>query len=171
MMWLIALWAALAPAEPLERPGLHNFHRVSPVYYRGAQPTAEGMRQLEAMGVKTVINLRAFHSDRSLLAGTHLGYEEIRTKPWHAEEQDVVKFLRIVTDPKRQPVFVHCEHGADRTGMMTAIYRMVVEGWSKDDAVNEMQHGPYGFHSVWTNLVRFVRGVDVGRLRAALKSP
>src|SRR5262245_43793949 len=168
-MWLIALWAALAPAEHLERPGLRNFHRVSPIYYRGAQPTAEGMRQLEALGVKTVVNLRSFHSDRSLLAGTHLGYEEIHTKPWHAEEQDVVKFLRIVTDPKKQPVFVHCEHGADRTGMMTAIYRMVVEGWTKDAAIEEMEHGPFGFHSTWSNLLRFVRGVDVGRLRAAIK--
>jgi len=77
----------------------------------------------------------------------------------------VVRFLRFVTDEKRQPVFVHCQHGADRTGMMTAIYRVVVEGWSKEDAVAEMTEGGFGFHSIWKDLVDYVREVDVERLR------
>src|SRR5258706_9038328 len=56
-------------ARPLVLPGLTNFYQVSTNLYRGAQPTAEGMRQLKAMGIKTVINLRAFHSDKDEVAG------------------------------------------------------------------------------------------------------
>jgi protein tyrosine/serine phosphatase len=152
-------------ARPLAKPGLPNLHQVSDVYFRGAQPSAEGMRELARMKVKTVVNLRAMNSDRDEIGETALAYEHISFKAWHAEDEDVVRFLRIVTDPERQPVFVHCQHGADRTGMMTALYRIVVEGWTKDDAISEMTEGGYGFHSIWQDLVDYVREVDVERLR------
>ena len=45
-------------AERIELPGLPNLHKVSDDLYRGAQPTAEGMRQLKKIGIKTVVNLR-----------------------------------------------------------------------------------------------------------------
>jgi protein tyrosine/serine phosphatase len=51
--------------------------------------------------------------------------------------RDVVKFLQIVTDPEKVPVFVHCQHGADRTGVMAASYRIIVQGWSKDQALRK----------------------------------
>jgi protein tyrosine/serine phosphatase len=161
--------AALARPErwatPLARPGLPNLHRVSDTYYRGAQPSAEGMRELERLGVRTVVNLRAVNSDRDEIGDAKLAYEHISFKAWHAEDEDVVRFLRIVTAEERQPVFVHCQHGADRTGMMTAIYRITVEGWSKDDAIAEMTEGGYGFHAIWKDLVEYVRELDVERLK------
>ncbi|MEI8195437.1 MAG: hypothetical protein WCI73_05970, partial [Phycisphaerae bacterium] len=58
-------------------PGLSNFAQVSPNLYRGAQPTAEGFRQLKKMGIKTVVNLRAWHTDRDELKGTGLRYVQI----------------------------------------------------------------------------------------------
>jgi protein tyrosine phosphatase (PTP) superfamily phosphohydrolase (DUF442 family) len=39
-------------------------------------------------------------------------------KAWHPEEKEIVKFLKTVTDKTKTPVFVHCQHGADRTGLM-----------------------------------------------------
>jgi protein tyrosine phosphatase (PTP) superfamily phosphohydrolase (DUF442 family) len=153
-------------AKPIAKAGLPNLHRVSDAYYRGAQPSAEGMRELERLGVKTVVNLRAVNSDRDELGDAGLAYEHISFKAWHAEDEDVVRFLRIVTDPKRQPVFVHCQHGADRTGMMTAIYRIAVEGWSKEDAIAEMTEGGFGFHAIWKDLPVYVRTLDVERIAA-----
>ena len=154
-------------AVPVQRPGLPNLHRVSATVYRGAQPTAEGFRELLRLGVRTVVNLRAFHSDRSRLRGLDLGYEHIDFKPWHAEKEDLVRFLKLVSDPARQPVFVHCQHGADRTGTAIAVYRLCVEGWTKEETIAEMTRGGFGFHPVWVNLVRFVRDLDVEALRAA----
>ena len=151
-------------AKPVARAGLPNLHRVSDAYYRGAQPTAEGMRELERLGVKTVVNLRAVNSDRDELGDAGLAYEHISFKAWHAEDEDVVRFLRIVTNPERQPVFVHCQHGADRTGMMTAIYRIAVEGWSKEDAIAEMTLGGFGFHAIWKDLPVYVQTLDVERI-------
>ena len=152
-------------AVPVGRPGLPNLHRVSKHLYRGAQPDETGVRELAALGVRTVVNLRLTHSDRELLDGTGLGYEHIRMEAWDADTDEVVRFLRIVTDPDRLPVFVHCRHGADRTGTMCAIHRMVVQDWTADEAIREMTEGGYGYHETFKNLVEYLREVDLDRLR------
>lgn len=149
----------------IEKPGLGNFHRVTPNLYRGAQPTAEGLRAAEALGVKTVIDLRAFHSDRSEVKGTKLKLESISFHTWHPEDSDVIRFLNIATAPKAQPVFVHCLHGSDRTGTMIAIYRIAVQGWTKADAIREMTKGDFGFHPVWKNLIAYIEKLDVAALK------
>jgi tyrosine-protein phosphatase SIW14 len=148
-------------AESIELPGLPNLHKVSENLYRGAQPTAEGMKQLEKLGIKTVINLRATHSDRDEIKGTLLAYEHINMTTLNIKDKDVIHFLQIVTDPNRTPAFVHCQHGADRTGTMCAIYRIAVQDWSKDEAIEEMTKGGFGYHSIWRNLPKYVRKLDV----------
>jgi protein tyrosine/serine phosphatase len=158
---------AAAPArEPLtprnDIPGLKNYAKVSDALHRGQQPTAEGFAELKKMGIKTVVNLRSFNSDRSELEGLGLQYVHIYCKAWHPEDEDVVKFLQVVSDPKNQPVFVHCQHGADRTGMMVASYRIVEQGWSVEDAAKELGH--FGFHTVWTDIATYLKDFNRARL-------
>lgn len=152
-------------AEKLSLEGVPNFHRVAEGLYRGAQPTAEGMRGLHEMGIKTVVNLRSFHSDRAEIGETPLKYEHIYMKAWHPEDEEVAQFLRIVAEPANRPVFVHCQHGADRTGTMCATYRMFVEGWTADEAVKEMREGGFGFHEVWEGLPEYLNGLKRGELK------
>lgn len=152
-------------ATPIQREGLPNLHQVTPTLYRGGQPTAAGMRQLKAMGVKTVINLRSFNSDRDELGDTGLGYEHIYMKAWHPEHEEIVRFLRIVTDKNRTPAFVHCQHGADRTGLMCAIYRVAVCGWTKEEAIKEMTEGGFGHHVIWGNLATFIENLDIEAIK------
>jgi protein tyrosine/serine phosphatase len=152
-------------AQKIEKDGLPNLHRVTDALYRGAQPTEQGFRELRKMGVRTVVSLRSFHSDRKLIGATPLAYEHIYMKAWHPEDEEIVRFLRIVTDPARQPVFLHCQHGADRTGTMCAIYRVVVCGWTKDEAIKEMTEGKFGFWEKWQNLVKYIRELDVDEIR------
>ena len=147
-------------AQPMQLEGVPNLHRVSDTLYRGAQPSAEGMRNLEAMGIVTIVNLRSFHSDLGQIKGTGLAYERIYMKAWHPEEEDAVRFLQIVTHPKRTPVLVHCQHGADRTGAMCAIYRVAVQGWSKEEALKEMTVGGFGFHGIWQDLIQWIYTLD-----------
>lgn len=109
------------------------------------------------MGVKTVINLRMFHDGREAAARAGLHYERIPMNAWHAEEAEADRFLRIVADKSRGPFFVHCYQGSDRTGMMCALYRIRVEGWTTDEAIAEMTGGGFGFHPIWQNLIKFLR--------------
>jgi tyrosine-protein phosphatase SIW14 len=152
-------------ATPLQRKGLPNLHQVTSTLYRGAQPTAVGMRQLKAMGIKTVVNLRSFNSDKDKLGKTGLAYEHIYMKAWHPEREDIIRFLQITTDTNRTPVFIHCQHGADRTGLMCAVYRVAVCGWTKDEAIQEMTHGEFGHHTIWTNLVKFIQNLDIDAIK------
>ena len=152
-------------AQPVELEGVPNLYRVSGELYRGDQPSAQGMQNLKELGLKTIINLRSFHSDRDEIGDTVLAYEHITMKPWHPEEKEAVRFLKIVTDPKRTPALVHCKHGADRTGTMIAVYRIAVQGWSKDEAIREMTEGGFRFHWIWSNLPQWVQDLDIDRIK------
>jgi len=152
-------------AQPIRMDGVPNLHKVSDVLYRSAQPTDEGMRNLKKMGVETIVNLRSFHSDRDEIGDTGLAYEHIYMKAWHPEDKELVRFLQIVSNPKRTPVLVHCLHGADRTGTMCALYRIVTQGWPKEDALKEMTEGGYGFHGVFENLLEYVNGLDIADIK------
>lgn len=149
-------------------PGLENFAQVSPDLFRGEQPTAEGFRQLKQMGVKTVVNLRSMHSDRDEMKGTGLGYLHIIFNAWHPEDEDVVRFLKLVQDPANHPVFVHCQHGADRTGMMVAIYRVIEQGWTIDQAMAELPR--FGYHPVWKEIRQYLEHFDAEAMRKQVHS-
>lgn len=79
-------------AERLEIAGVPNFHKVSEKLYRGGQPTAEGMQQLEKLGIKTIINLRSFHSDRDEIKGTGSHCFALRSKTVRIRVQPLVRF-------------------------------------------------------------------------------
>jgi protein tyrosine phosphatase (PTP) superfamily phosphohydrolase (DUF442 family) len=153
-------------AQKMELAGVPNLHKVSEDLYRGAQPTEEGVRQLKALGIKTIVNLRTLHSDRDEIGEMNdVDSRRIATQPWAVKNDDIVRFLRIITDPNRIPVYVHCQRGADRTGTMCAIYRMVVQGWTQDQALAEMTQGGFGFYAGWQELIDTIRRLDIQEIK------
>ena len=152
-------------AQPVKLAGVPNLYRVTDELYRGDQPSTIGMQNLKKLGIKTIVNLRSFHSDRDNIGETGLEYEHIFMKVWHPEEEDAVRFLQIVTDPKRSPVLVHCQRGADRTGAMIAVYRLAVQGWSKEEAIREMTGGGFKFRQTWENLPEWIQKLDIDSIK------
>jgi protein tyrosine/serine phosphatase len=139
--------------------GLDNFARVNPTLYRGAQPTEEGFRQLKAMGIKTVIDFRSHHSTKAQVEAAGMTPVEI---PLEADLMSVPpddaalkKFFDVVLDPARQPVYIHCAFGKDRTGTMAAIYRLEVDHWTAEEALQEME--AFGYHNIYHALINYVR--------------
>jgi protein tyrosine/serine phosphatase len=116
-----------------------------------------------------VVNLRSFHSDRKKIGNAGLAYEHIYMKAWHPEEKEIIRFLRLAADESNGPILVHCQHGADRTGMMCAVYRVAVQGWTKDEALKEMTEGKYNFHPIWRNLVSWFKKLDIEKIRKAAR--
>jgi len=160
-------------AMPVSLEGAPNLHRVEDNIFRSAQPDANGFKALaRAYGVRTVISLRAFNSDEPLARGLDLKLVRIRINTWNIEREDVVAALQNLRRASREaPVLVHCQHGADRTGMISALYRILYQGWSKAAALDEMRHGMFGYHAVWGNIPRFIRRVDVEELRRDVAVP
>jgi protein tyrosine/serine phosphatase len=155
-------------AVPIQLSGVPNLHKINKSLYRSAQPTKQGMKDLKKFGIKTIINLRAFHSDTDKIGGTGLLDKELSVKTWHIEDEDVIRVLKIIREKENGPFLIHCQHGADRTGVMSAMYRIVEQGWSKDGAIEEMVYGGYGFHSMWLNIIHYVKNVEVDKIKKAL---
>ena len=164
-------------AKPISVSGLPNLHQVSPTLFRSAQPLASGLTELnqatfltpQGKPIKTVVSLRANNGNERIVPATGVQYVQIPFNTWHVKDEDVLAFLRLATNPEQQPVLLHCKHGADRTGMMTAIYRIVVQDWSKADAIAEMRQGGFGYHPIWSNLIRYIENLDVTEWKAKLK--
>jgi len=123
--------------------GIANFRKVSEEFYRGAHPDYDGIAYLKKLGIKTIIDLRsgkaAVSKERKLARYFGIKYVNIPFGPYYRPpaDSDIKRFLAIVTDPKESPVFVHCQNGQDRAGMMTAVYRIAVQGWPKENAYAE----------------------------------
>ena len=86
---------------------------------------------------------------------------------WNTHDEDIISALRIIHDAPK-PILVHCRHGADRTGLIMAMYRVVFQGWTKEQAKKEMLEGGYGFHAVWVNITRRIDKADIAAIRARI---
>jgi len=155
-----------SPSASGQMTGVPNYAVVSKVLCRGAQPTSLGYAELARAGVKTIVSLRVLLTRRKQLAGHGFRYHHISVKHVHPEEEDVVAFLAIVTNPDNQPVFVHCREGVDRTGMMVAAYRMVVQGWPMEKALAEMKR--MGFHEINEPIEDYIEDLDVAAIKRRL---
>jgi|JI6StandDraft_1071083.scaffolds.fasta_scaffold62865_2 rhodanese-related sulfurtransferase len=173
-----AVWAQ--PSAALSQAGLQNVYQIDDGLYRAEQPSDDVLAQLFAgtfttpAGVrfKTVVNLRETPLDAPLaLPDSQTQLVDLSLKTWDVEDQDILAFLRVATNPAQRPVIVHCRHGADRTGTMVAAYRMVVQGWSADAALAEMQQGGFGYHPIWVNLKRRIAQLPVVQMRERLGLP
>lgn len=151
-----------------------NLRVVSEHVVRGGQPEPEGLKCLHDAGVRVIINLCGSSSLVSFFRNSSSAPTCAET-PEVAEERAMAKelgmeFISIPLDVFRQPkaenlqdfvnaiskanhdapVFLHCLHGRDRTGLMTALYRVSCHGWDADKAYAEMLE--CGFDGNLTNL-------------------
>lgn len=156
---------------------IDNFGRISPTYYRGAQPKERDYADLAALGVKTLINLTsddASADEKAMADKAGLGYFQIpmttHVVPTMAQ---LAEFMKIVNDPAKQPVYVHCVGGKHRTGVMTAAYRMSHDGWTADRAFKEMKQYKFGADFLHSEFKQFVYSFrpDVLRAGTAVATP
>ena len=167
-----AMAASLSPrpgdwATPVSDAGIENLYRVETDLFRSAVPTSTGFQKLTHMGVKSVLDLRGGDGDKTEMAGS-LKLFHVPMSAWGLHSDRVVQALRIVADPQNRPLLIHCQHGADRTGAIVALYRVVVQGWSKERAIREMNEGGYHHNSFFRNLDQYVLAADVVALRKQL---
>jgi protein tyrosine/serine phosphatase len=157
-------------AEAIELEGVPNLHRLTDQLYRSEQPSALGFKNLEKLGIRTVINLRYFNDDADEADGTDLQLRQVKILTWRAGDDHVVEVMRMLRQAENGPFLIHCQHGADRTGLMSAMYRMLEQNWSAQEALAELVDGGYGFHSMWKNIRRYVLSADLSKLRVAIGS-
>ena len=143
-----------SPTAQADGSDLPNFHMVSAGVYRGAAPTTEGLKRLKEMGVKTVIDLRiapkTVQKERAEVARLGMKWINLPMSEAPPTQAQVDALLVALKSAPSEPVFVHCQHGADRTGCMLGIYRETQQGWDFDKTYAEMRK--YGFKPYYLKL-------------------
>lgn len=160
------------PAQAVEKSleGVDNLYRVSDELYRSGQPSSAGFRHLEKQGIKSVINLREYHSDEDRASGTSIVTLRLPLAAGSLTQEDVAQALAMIQQAPK-PVVIHCWHGSDRTGCVVAAYRVVAQGWTPEQAEAELLMPQYGHHSFWyKNIPELLRNMDWEQLRQQWKS-
>ena len=146
-----------------------NLYKINDVLYRSEQPSKKGFKEIELIGVKTILNLRRLRNNKKKAKGFNfnLVHHPIKTK--ELNESDILKALKVIQNSE-QPVLVHCWHGSDRTGTIIAAYRMVIDNWSKKQAIEEFQKENLGYHyNMYPQLLVLLKNLDVTKLKGQLE--
>jgi len=127
---------------------IKNFGQMDQRFYRGAQPKEQEYKDLAALGIKTVIDLREDSESYEKRDVEALGMRYVNIpmgdKQYPKIEQ-VNQFLKLVNDSATGSFFVHCAGGRHRTGVMGAVYRFNHDHWNFDQVYAEMKD--YDFYT------------------------
>ena len=151
----------------------HNFYQISQNVFRSEQPSNELIPLLKKHQIGTVINLRARNEDAKVLRDQPFNLVHIPINTWSIDRNDLLEAMQTIQTAKQhnQKVLVHCYHGSDRTGATIAMYRIIFENWSIEDAVKEMKQGGYGFHIIWKNIDQLFSPKNVKWIQQQLLNP
>ena len=142
--------AQTGQSEKFSNIKIKNFGQMDERFYRGAQPKQEDYKELAAIGVNTIIDLRDDPEDFAKAAAEAAGMKYINipmSDKKRPQEEQIEKFLSTVNDPATGAFYVHCAGGRHRTGVMGAMYRYNHNHWNYDQVYKEMKQ--YDYYSRW----------------------
>jgi len=146
----------------------HNLYKLNDSMYRSEQPTKKGMRELKAMGIQSIVNLRRQATDAKKIKGLNLDVDRIPLKASTIDFDDIFNALNSIQQAEK-PVIIHCWHGSDSTGAIVAVSRMVFDNWSKEKTIAEFTDIYFGYHRTrFPNLITLLDTLDVDRLKEKL---
>jgi protein tyrosine/serine phosphatase len=150
--------------------GIGNFGKVSDSLFRGAQPDAAGIQSLKRLGVKLIINLRrtndVWPGEAANARANGIDYTNVPMKGLGRPETEQIKSVLSIIESSTGPVFVHCQHGCDRTGAVIACYRIQHDQWSSDKALQEA--AAYGLSKLERGMKQAVAAFAKARTNGAV---
>lgn len=147
-----------------------NFYRVDELLFRSAQLDGSYAAKLHELGIKSIVNLRHFSrgGDRRAF-GDQFWLANKPLQSWEIKPAQIADVLRTIRERQKEgAVLMHCYHGADRTGLVVAMYRVIYQDWSLGAARSEMIDGGYGFHPMWQDIAGFLTPQNEALVRAEL---
>lgn len=156
-------------AEKVESKYFKRLYQLNDAVYRSEQPSKKGFRMLEEMGVRSVVNFRRNKKDDNKARKTQLTLEHLPLKTKELTYKQIATALKIIQSAEK-PILIHCWHGSDRTGVISAAYRIVFEDWQKEEAIKELRKPEFGYHENWyPNVVDLLMNMDVQSIKQELQ--
>jgi protein tyrosine/serine phosphatase len=155
----VLLFSALTITAAADLPATHirNFDKVNEHIYRGGEPTAIGVGELGAMGVKTIIDLRqkfeGTEAEKQLAEKLKIQYINVPLSEFGAPAKGDMQHILALLETQ-DTIFVHCRRGKDRTGTVIACYRIEHDGWDNLRALREAkEHGMSSFERIMRSYI------------------
>jgi hypothetical protein len=148
-------------AEEIHLPGVADFGKVNNFLYRGGQPKRDGLEELKRFRVDTIVDLRGelrglVENERHRAESLDMRFINLPGSGWATpKDEEIAQFFDLILERPRRTIFIHCWLGGDRSGMFIAAYRIAFEGWSPQQAIQEMRAFHY-LHFWHRNMARWV---------------
>lgn len=160
---ICAASVALAQDSSAQVEGVKNFGRVTERYIRGGEVTPAGIENLAAMGVRIIIDLRDSPNpdEPEVSRRNGIRYLNFPMTGHEAPDDKIVDEILSIIQSAKEPVYVHCSAGKHRAGTIAALYRIRVQGWSKERAWAEQQSYGFGAPEEHPELYAYVYGAGM----------
>jgi protein tyrosine/serine phosphatase len=134
-----------------------RFAQMTPMLFRGAQPTTSQLTALRDLGIKTIVSFvdDPIIARAEVTAATALGIE-VHHHPFSGLDAPDPALLRKIVESLRAlpgPIYIHCRLGRDRTSLVAALYRVWVQGWDPSVAWRQ-EARDFGHRGVYAWLFR-----------------
>jgi len=155
-------------AHKINTKSFGNLYQVDDSLYRCEQPTKKGFILLDSINIKTAVNLRQRKTDNHKIKKTKLELINVPMNAWTISYNDIIAGMRAIKNAKK-PIVIHCKHGADRTGCIVAIYRIIYDGWTREEAIKEFRYGGFHYHKKsFPNILRLLETIDIEQVKKDL---
>ncbi len=111
----------------------HNLHEVAPGMWRSNQPGPSRVHAAAGMGIRTIINLRGPRDDggwrleAEACAQAGITLLDFTARSRAAPDKAMLHAARELFAEAELPAMMHCKSGADRAGLMAALFLLIVE--------------------------------------------
>ncbi len=140
--------------------------QVSDVLWRGSRLSAIDIAELKEEGFKLIVNLCG-ENDTDSKPSSIYGINCIQIPiidNYPPTKEQMIHFLNLTLDSDNAPIYVHCQAGKGRTGCAVACYRMAVQGWTPDRAIEEAKEFGMGIPKQEEFLRSFGKEIELGRI-------
>jgi len=159
-------------SKKLHISGIRDAGKVNEFLYRGAQPSDKGLEELRRLGIDTVVDLRGerrglIKKERKHAQSLGMLFVNLPGNGWSPPpDKQIAEFFSLMEEKPRRRVFVHCWLGGDRSGLFLAVYRIAFDGWTPEQAIQEMH--VYHFKAFWhPAMTAYVRDFPARLARSA----
>ena len=121
-----------------------NHKEIAPGVFRSNQPTEWRFISYHAKGLRSVLNLRGwdvyahYQYEERICQKLGMRLENIKLNARNAPQSEDINAIVDCLGKMEKPLLFHCKSGADRAGLVSAIYLMVYEGVSVQEAMKQL---------------------------------
>ena len=154
--------------KKIESPYFQNLFQLNDSIFRSEQPDKKGYGEIHQLKIKSILSLYPNSEDKKLTWKYNFDHYHVNMYSDDFSDKDIAKALYFI-EIAHKPLLIHCKHGSDRTGLVIAMYRIMFNNWTRQNAIDEMKKGDFGFNEKYENMIEYIQKVDLTKIKKKIK--